>query len=122
MTKLNKKELCNCGKYAGFHELNLHKELKQLKKNDTITIIGRRWFEKTNGNTYHSVSVSVNGELIERVGFAYGYDNSYTQTARAILEKYYKLPLAKYQAIWNLRDNGINIVDSVSDVARKKDL
>jgi len=96
--------------------------MKQLQKNDTITIIGRRWFEKTNGNTYHSVDVFINGKLLDFEKFAYGYDSAYEQSGRKILEKYYTLPIDDNQALWHLKEKGYNLVSSVSDVARKKDL
>jgi hypothetical protein len=96
--------------------------LKKIKKNDTITIIGRRWFEKINGNTYHSCEVYVNGEFVNRVPFTYGYDSQYTQTAREILEKVYTLPIDKNEALWRIKDHGVKLVDSVTDVNRKHDL
>jgi len=52
-----------------------------------ITIDARRWFERTNGNTYHSVNVYVNNELIGRCPFTYGYGEQYLQTAHDILAK-----------------------------------
>ena len=51
----------------------------------TITIDARRWFQKTYGNTYHSVRVYVNNEYLGGVDFAYGYDRQYIQTAFDIL-------------------------------------
>jgi len=50
-----------------------------------ITIEAKRWFQKTYGNTYHSVSVYKDGELIGRVAFRYGYGESYLQSAHQIL-------------------------------------
>ena len=32
----------------------------KLKSGDIVVFIGRRWFDKVNGNTYHSVEVWVN--------------------------------------------------------------
>lgn len=51
-----------------------------------FTIIGKRWFCKSAGNTYHSVVVLKNGERIGYNPFAYGYDDSYLQTALEILQ------------------------------------
>lgn len=50
-----------------------------------ITIDARRWFQKTYGNTYHSVKVYVDNELIGTSGKTYGYGDSYLQTAHVIL-------------------------------------
>lgn len=99
----------------------------KLPKKATITVIGRRWFERVNGNTYHSVEVYVNGDLVERMPFDYGYGSQYMQNAGEILAKHYDLPLEKYkqggrQSLWHLRDFGFTLIDSVTDVERKKDL
>lgn len=85
-----------------------------------ITVIGRRWFEKVNGNTYHSVEVYIDGERIGRVPYAYGYGNQYEQSAQEILnQEGYEAtyPLSKWA-----RENGHTLVQSVTDVQRKKDL
>ena len=59
-----------------------------MKKNiNNIVIEVKRWFDKINGNTYHSVNVYVNGEFIGRVPFAYGYDRQYLQTAHTMLQE-----------------------------------
>jgi len=52
-----------------------------------------RWFDKVNGNTYHSVRVTrcSDGKVI--VGqFQYGYGDSYRQTALEEIEKASWLP------------------------------
>ena len=96
------------------------------------TIIARRWFEKTNGNTYHSCEVYQDGKLIERVPFEYGYGESYRQTAHEILQRAGHLPTTgerlpsgsdkdyhDFQMIIRDYDNWLF---SVTDVTRKKDL
>ncbi len=100
---------------------------KKLPKKATITVIGRRWFERVNGNTYHSVEVYVNGELIERIPFTYGYGSMYMQNAGEIIDKNFITPLKKYEhggiePLWKLKQYGYTIIDSVTDVERKKDL
>lgn len=60
-----------------------------------VTIEGRRWFERTNGNTYHSVNVYVNNELVGREPFAYGYGEMYIQSAFDILSKWGMFPYEK---------------------------
>ena len=97
-----------------------------------LTIIGRRWFERTNGNTYHSVEIyDENGKQLARVPFAYGYGSQYQQTALAECVKlglysdergphgghvdYRKFTFSK-------ESGGDGNLFSVSDVKRKKDL
>ena len=60
-----------------------------------VTIDARRWFEKTNGNTYHSVSVYVNNEQIGRIPFTYGYGEQYIQSAFDILSEFGMFPYEK---------------------------
>jgi hypothetical protein len=95
-------------------------------------ISGKRWFQKSAGNTYHSVQVSaLVGEDWVNLGgvpFEYGYDEGYTQTGVDwLIENGYldKSPAhgngnpSHYG--WPFRqDNNIDI--SVIDVVRKRDL
>jgi hypothetical protein len=53
-----------------------------------IVIQAKRWFQKTFGNTYHSVSIIKDGEPLDRVNFKYGYGDSYMQTAHELLAKH----------------------------------
>lgn len=96
-------------------------------KTRNIAIYGRRWFERTNGNTYHSVIVYVDGASIGKVDFAYGYGSQYAQTAMELLVKagvytgkdasgYFMMPHTA------AREAGDTLTDIVTDVSRKKDL
>ncbi len=101
------------------------KHIQELKSQikTTITVVGRRWFERVNGNTYHSVEVYVNGALLERVPFQYGYGSQYEQTAMDILEKHKIVDypgLVPYPSM--LPKEKFIVVTSVSDVNRKRDL
>lgn len=122
---------------------------KLLGKN--VIIKGKRWFEKTNGNTYHSVEVYVDGEMIGRKDFVYGYGDQYLESGKKILiEKGYvnyekttkNIPVKDFEgnikhytslearnkrnALSKLseavRDKKIKWVNFVDDVSRKKDL
>ena len=46
-------------------------------------IEGRKWFDKMNGNTYHSVRIYrvKDNELIYNSGMTYGYGDQYRHTA-----------------------------------------
>jgi len=88
----------------------------------SIVIMGRRWFQKSYGNTYHTVSVVVNGEPVFDSGECYGYGDHYVQTAGEWLERNGIIgenhrPLSLY-----CRERGIDYVCNVSDVARERDL
>lgn len=97
------------------------KEGKTMKVQFTCNAV--RWFDKINGNTYHSVRVTRNedgAQLIHHM--TYGYDEHYRQTALSIMLKAGWLP-EKYNAenvYLYERENEYPIVWNVSD-GRKKD-
>ena len=55
---------------------------RQLKIN-SIVVLGRRWFDKVNGNTYFSSVVYANGNEQPEIyiDFEYGYDEQYLYSA-----------------------------------------
>jgi len=55
-----------------------------LKTIKNIGIQGRR-FRDSNGNTYYSSELSINGEVVEKINNNYGYDNAYMND---IIEKF----------------------------------
>ena len=97
-----------------------------------IMIIGKRWFQKTWGNTYHSVRVSIDGNEIGYEPYSYGYGDQYLQTAHEILQKAGLFPktgkrfasgmdIDYHEFLMASRDKSkFTIV--VVDVDRKKDL
>jgi len=95
----------------------------------SITIIGRRWFDSF-GNTYHSVIAYIDGEEVVDVRYKYGYSNQYLYTAQWEMDKLDLLPGLKHfkrsggtESLWGYCDrNKIKLIDSVTDVSRKKDL
>jgi len=87
-------------------------------------IVARRWFERTNGNTYHSVLIidsKTNGEIeeIAFIPYTYGYDSHYKQTA---WKKLLDLKLVKEQDKHNYELNNKRFLYIVTDVANKRDL
>lgn len=103
---------------------------KKLKKAKHITIIGKRWFQKGPGNTYHSVRVIVDGNEIGHNPYAYGYGDQYIQTAFKILQDkgYYPKTGEKtksgfdkdeYDFINDMRNNHKKFTTRVTDVEKK---
>lgn len=87
-----------------------------MKNIKTLNIVGRRWFQKTYGNTYHAVKVYVNNEILIN-NFCYGYGSQYLQTAIELLQK------AGYNIKTFLDLRSIKgFTETVTDVQRKKDL
>lgn len=90
-----------------------------------LIITGRRWFQKSCGNTYHSAEIFVDGKQIEGVSYAYGYGNHYLTTALKKLQEqgFLKDMDESKKSLWRYcEDNGIDFYYNVSDVGRKKDL
>lgn len=115
-----------------------------------IDIIAKRWFQSTYGNTYHSVSITIDGKFLDKIDFRYGYDSAYLQTAHEILAKHgifdwqkttenvpvYRNGVIDYYTpqesinqneaygrfIQDTRDNSDKYTIVVMDVNRKKDL
>ena len=56
---------------------------------DTLTVQGKEWFDRINGNSYCSVRVYWEGEEVARVPFQYGYGDFYLQVARDALEGWF---------------------------------
>lgn len=83
---------------------------------DTITVTGKRWFQSSYGNTYHSVTIWVNDEELYSP-FSYGYEDAYKQTAhRMLLDEGYDIPEDYHDFLHS------DVLFNVYDVKRKKDL
>ena len=89
-----------------------------MKKINELEIFGKRWFQKSYGNTYHTVTVIVNGEELKS-GIKYGYESAYLQTAADLLRvNGYEVPADNLKAFQMV----LEYPHSVKDVKRKKDL
>lgn len=103
--------------------------MARKRKPRVIHIHGRRWFEKVNGNTYHTCSIYVDGEHVHKIPFSYGYDSQYEWNAADWLEENGYLPNREHhengsgESLWRCCErHGIKLVNEVDDVQRKKDL
>ncbi len=96
----------------------------------SITVLGRRWFQKTYGNTYHSVTVTNDdtGEQL-REPFEYGYGDQWEETAAHLIEAAGWLPTRERSPngsraplrLW-LEREGVQLHRNLEDVKRQKDL
>ena len=102
--------------------------MTRRKKTRSITVIGRKWFDRINGNTYHTATILVNGETVHAIPFSYGYGDMYLQSSWEWLaengfvkpEKYER---GGYECAWQYCErNGIALHYSATDVSRKRDL
>ncbi len=93
-----------------------------------ITILGRRWFDKVNGNTYHTSQIMVDGVTVHTTPFSYGYGDQYIQSASEWLNsnghiKLEQYPHGNYEPLsYYCQDNNIHLECSYVDLPRKKDL
>jgi hypothetical protein len=95
----------------------------------TITILGKRWFSRTYGNTYFTARVFIDGVLVKTLPREYGYGDYYKQAAWEWLDK---SDLIKPRAIskrghpqcdWEYcQQSGITLLSEANDVSRQKDL
>lgn len=89
-----------------------------MKKINELEIFGKRWFQKSYGNTYHTTTVIVNGEELKS-GITYGYGNTYLQTAADLLRvNGYEVPADNIEAFRMICE----YPHDAEDVKRKKDL
>ena len=90
----------------------------------SIEIWGKRWFQRTYGNTYHKVRVYVNDELIGTSPITYGYGDGYVQTAEAILKKngYIKSKSPSESLSRYCREKGIDLKYYANDVKTEREL
>jgi hypothetical protein len=100
---------------------------KRRRKPKMIHLHGRRWFRRTCGNTYHTVTVWtvwVDGEHVVKTLPKYGYGDQWEWTARQWLATHgYLAGLEGDEPLWRWCErNGVKLVRECSDVARKRDL
>jgi hypothetical protein len=95
-----------------------------MKPVKSITIIGRRWFGRRNGNTYCSSTIIVDGTVAGRTGPEYGYGTYYEQAAWQELGRLGLTPdRNEGEPPWQYcQRKGIAYHASASDVARERDL
>lgn len=97
-------------------------------KVQSITILGKRWFQRSYGNTYFSAEILVDGVPVHRIEKEYGYGEMYQQASwKWLAENGYVSP-ERYkpgglQPAWQYcHDHGIELVSRVFDVERERDL
>lgn len=64
-----------------------------------IKIIGHRWFDSINGNTYFSCRIYLNDEYIHTIEMQYGYGDFYIHAARSFLSSNELLSEEKFRSL-----------------------
>ena len=103
-------------------------KLTDSPSHGSLVIIGRRWRDRANGNTYHTAQIVVNGETVHRTGRAYGYDSQYVESACVWLEAEGYIAREKYphggsEPLWRYcKERGIALTCVAVDLPARKDL
>lgn len=89
-----------------------------------LELLGRKWFERTNGNTYFSAIALYNGQEIARIDFEYGYEDQwlYEITKQVVIDQLQRGDLQPWQFINLLESQDIAVFKACENVKRKKDL
>jgi hypothetical protein len=94
-----------------------------------VIIRGKRWFQKSYGNTYNSLSIIVDGEEVAYLPMSYGYGDFYMQRAADWLEENGYMPERGHysfggaEQLWTYCSrNNIQCNYYAEDVSRKRDL
>lgn len=70
---------------------------KTVESGTSLFFEGRAWLDKSAGNTYHSVRIWINGEIVEIVPLRYGYEEAYKTSAVEALVQLGYLPPTLFQ-------------------------
>jgi hypothetical protein len=96
---------------------------------DSLVIIGRRWFQRGPGNTYHTAEIIMDGVTKFKTEKEYGYGEQYVETAfRELESKGLIAPRVEHsngshEAYWQWAErNKVALVYRSIDVSRERDL
>jgi len=90
-----------------------------------MVISGRRWFQKSYGNTYHKTYIEIRtktGNINLQSKELYGYGEMYLQTAFTLLQPYFCKNIEYWDFVQYIRNNRQKFVETVTDVNREKEL
>ena len=97
-----------------------------MRKPKSISIIGRRWFRRTYGNTYCTAEIVVDGVCVHKTPKQGGYERHYETIAQNWLEKAGFLKGLEHggsESLWRYCERRkIQFHSCASDVSRERDL
>ncbi len=106
---------------AAAHSTGKWTERKPEDPIKALHIEGRRWFQRTYGNTYHSVRIWIDGKHVAFLPYQYGYGEQWLQTALDWLRANNWIPQGQNYGTMYLRET-LGGTYSVIDVDRQKEL
>lgn len=90
----------------------------------TIDIQGKEWFDRINGNSYHSARITINygmkSEQNFRVPFSYGYGSMYEQNTFELLRG--QGIIKETDRMYTLQESGVIIRSSIQRNCLKRDV
>ncbi len=96
------------------------------KKTRSVVIFGRRWWQRSAGNTYCSVVIYVNGEFVHRIHTVQGGGEYWQQMAETWLIENGYFPGVKRHTNGSYpplcEGHGLQLIAECADVAREGDL
>lgn len=99
-----------------------------MKKFSQLQIIGKRWFDTVNGNSYHTVSVYIDCKHVFTSDRRYGGESMYVETASVWLDGNEYIKRKRHEngsrePLWQIAERcKFKVLDLVFDVPRRKDL
>ena len=91
---------------------------------NSVFILVRRWFDKTNGNTYFRSKIYLNGVHVHTIPMEYGYGGQGEYVARKWV--LYNFDQFRTSDNWEMTsywtEYGVNYACDTVDVQRKRDL
>jgi hypothetical protein len=101
--------------------MNTEQHYMTRAKIQSITVIGKQWFDRVNGNTYCSADVIVDGKTY-KTAYTYGCGDHYMQSAKEILRRHGVIDSTEHMPLWQYcNDHGIRLNRYVMD-CKKCDL
>ena len=89
---------------------------------EKLEVNGRRWFQRSYGNTYFTADIYVNDRRAAYIPESYGYGDYYLQAAAEKLKELGFMP-SEESVLWRwASDQGIDFQYSAEDVRRMRDL
>jgi hypothetical protein len=100
-----------------------------FEKVETINLRGLKWFDKANGNTYHSTRIDINGRFVHQTTPEYGYGDQYKWTGifwlveNGFVPELVRYSNGGYEGLYQWEErNTIRVESSSQDVSRQRDL
>lgn len=94
-----------------------------VDQNNRIMVRARRWFARSYGNTYHSVTVTMPDGAHLFAPYSYGYGEQWKDTAMDLIREHLKAERVDGERLETITQrHGFYFEYTVMDVERKKDL